>query len=159
MATYCSSDDLVLGDAQVPAGLTKSKFIGDAADEIDSQIGFRYVTPVAVGSAPRPVGLLLKRLNSHLATGLIILAANQSGEQEQLHAYGSYLVKEVRTVLRKIASGEIILEGAVPVDAPQGRGPVIANVDAVSQVESFYGALTDPTYTTQFPTPYRAAGG
>lgn len=159
MAAYCTEDDLVIGDAVVPTGLTKAKFIQDAADEIDSKIGYRYDTPVA-GTSPRPVLLLLKRINAFLASGRLIMAADVAGQRSELHAYGASLVKEATDSLAAIAAGTVDLPIAVnPDNQTSGQNmPLIANVDAVSQVESFYGVLTSPTIAG-FPTPYRAAGG
>lgn len=158
---YCVPADLVLGDAQLPTGMDLNKVIQDAMDEIDSKIGFRYHTPVATTATdfPRPVLLLLKRLNAHLASGRIILAANISGEKSELHAYGAYLVREVERSLKAIADGSVDL----PIPLVEGtvvhqRAPLVANVDAASQVEAFYGALTNPL-AVAFPTPYRSVGG
>jgi phage gp36-like protein len=156
---YCASDDLLTGDIPVVgrAGLDVSKFIQDAADEIDSKIGFRYATPVA-GDAPRPVLLLLKRINSHLATGRLIMAADAAGQRTELHAYGVSLIREAHESLDAIAAGTVDLDvaPATPVaPSEHQQGPLIFNVDPVSQVESFYGAVTAlPGFTPPSPYPY-----
>ena len=163
--SYCAVVDLLIGDITPSAALDPAKYVNDAADEIDSKIGFRYATPVAV-TAPRPVLLLLKRLNSHLASGRLILAATISGSSEQLNAYGADLVTSAQVTLEAIAAGEMYLPGAVASPtlppAPLANDPstyplLHSNLDAVSQVESFYEAVTNPGNQGYFSNPYRAA--
>lgn len=163
---YCEVPDLLIGDITVSAALDPEKYVNDAADEIDSKIGFRYLTPVP-NTAPRPVLLLLKRVNSHLASGRLILAATISAEMEELNAYGANLVADAELTLAAIASGEMKLPGTelapevVVVDPTNPlNGPVlIDNLDPVSQVESFYNILTNPSSLGYFPVPYRAGSG
>lgn len=162
---YCVTADLLIGDISTSAQLDPVKYVNDAADEIDSKIGFRYATPVpttGADAAPRPVLLLLKRLNSHLASGRLILAATISANQEELNAYGASLVNDAQITLEAIASGEQRLPGAPPnpdlaptEDAPLLTPILMNNLDPVSQVESFYDAMTGPS---QFSSPYRAGG-
>lgn len=175
---YCTVDDLLIGDISTSAELSPVKYVNDAADEIDSKIGFRYDTPIPV-SSPRPVLLLLKRLNSHLASGRLILAATISANQEELNAYGASLVNDAQLTLEAIASGQMFLPGApanpdLPpppsADDPSTLPALISNLDEVSQVEAFYDAATRDSlggfYPTPygtgrgyFPSPYRAASG
>lgn len=161
MATYCTTDDLLIGDIPTTAVLTPAKAVQDAADEIDSKIGFRYSTPVDVtptGPTPRPVLLLLKRLNAHLASGRLIMAAAAAGSQDNVHAYGASLVREVTRTLNQIAEGELDLDGLEPLSPEPVRAPLIFNVDPRSQVEGFYDTLTNPL-AAEFGSPYRSAGG
>jgi|SRR5690348_1250597 len=109
MTAYCASGDLVLGGIPTPAGLDQNKIVADAADEIDSQIGMRYLTPIDTANVPRPVQLLLKRINVALASGRLILAADSNGENQQLHAYGLSLINEAKEALRAIAAGDMFL--------------------------------------------------
>lgn len=166
---YCTVADLLIGDISTSAELSPEKYVNDAADEIDSKIGFRYTTPIP-GSAPRPVLLLLKRLNSHLASGRLILAATISANQEELNAYGASLVNDAQLTLEAIASGEMRLPGApinpdtaVVVDPTDPANyPILhSNLDAFSQVEAFYDAVTNPAPLGYggFSNPYRAASG
>ncbi|HWI68184.1 MAG TPA: hypothetical protein VNS88_07365, partial [Nitrospiraceae bacterium] len=71
---YSEVTDLLTGNVPTPAYLSPQKYVDDAADEIDSKIGFVYETPIDVtysSSNPvtRPVRLLLKRINNFLASG------------------------------------------------------------------------------------------
>lgn len=142
---YCTVADLLIGDIPTGGALDPAKYVNDAADEIDSNIGFRYNTPVI--SILRPVVLLLKRINAHLASGRMILAATISAEGEQLNAYGQSLVADAMLAIEAIASGEMALPGAtintdtvVPVDPlePLAAPILINNLDPASHVESFY---------------------
>lgn len=147
---YCTVQDLLIGDIPTGGQLDPLKYVNDAADEIDSKIGFQYETPVDVASVPRPVVLLLKRLNAHLASGRLILAATISAEDERLNAYGQNLVDSVELTLVAIATGEQLLPGA-PINEetanPQDHSvssnafALIANLDRESHVEAFYNRV------------------
>jgi hypothetical protein len=155
---YCEDTDLLLGNIPLPAYLSATKYITDAADEIDSKIGFVYTTPVVLSESDlelRPTRLLLKRINAHLATGRLIMAMDAGGEKDRLHAYGYSLVQEAVSALQGIVDGQIILEGAIPIasDAPRVTAVIIKNVDPESQVEAFYDRVANPSYQ------YFGAGG
>lgn len=152
---YSEETDLLIGDMPLPKGLRPQKYVDDGADEIDSVIGFIYVTPVNIDgdSTPvvRPVRLLLKRLNNMLASGRMIMAMTTGGQRQELHAYGASLVREAVAVLKQIADGEILLEGAERVgndEDPndQFTGPQVFNLDGESNVESFYDRIANPAY-------------
>jgi hypothetical protein len=125
--------------------------VQDAADEIDSKIGFVYTTPIPVDEAaatPRPVKLLLKRINAHLASGRLILAATVAAEDEQLNAYGARLVADAELAIAQIASGQITLDG-VPAgnqNLPPKPSPLLLNGDTESMVDAFYDRVVNPNY-------------
>lgn len=152
---YAAVGDLLTGGIPTPAYLSTQKYVDDAADEIDSHIGLMYATPIDVTDVEtnpvvRPVRLLLKRINTYLATGRLIMAATSNGEDDNLHAYGLSLVQEATAALKAISSGEIVLTGVDPADPDaQARvtGPIIANVDSESNVEAFYDRIANPNYT------------
>jgi hypothetical protein len=164
---YCATTDLLTGDVPLSSrpNLDPVKFVADAADEIDSKIGFRYHTPIDTGdgSLPRPVSLLLKRLNAHLASGRLIMASTINSQGTETHAYGVYLVREASRTINMIAEGELLLEGVELASGVSVNNPakvLISNLDAVSQVEAFYGAAASGSILpVGFPSPYRAAGG
>lgn len=155
MVAYCETVDLLIGDIPVSGALDPAKYVQDAADEMDSKIGFVYETPIDVdpsSSTPRPVILLLKRINAHLASGRLILAATIPAEGDRLNAYGRTLVRESEEAIEAIASGEIILDG-VPrgtMTLPYKAVPLIANGDAESIVDAFYDRVVNPNY--QYPS-------
>lgn len=143
MAAYCTTADLLIGDIRTSTALDPQKYVQDAADEIDSKIGFVYETPIPVDAAsttPRPVILLLKRLNAHLASGRMILAATIAAEDKELNAYGKRLVEDVEAALASIADGSTLLDGVVKgtLQLAPRPAPLISNGDSESAVDAFY---------------------
>lgn len=150
---YSEITDLLTGNVPTPAYLSPQKYVDDAADEIDSKIGFVYETPIDVtdsSSNPvsRPVRLLLKRINNFLASGRLLLAVDAGAETDRVHAYGLYLVKEAEESLCAISDGKVNLEGAelLPTDQARVTAPLIQNVDSESNVEAFYDRIANPNY-------------
>lgn len=147
---YSTVADLLTGNIPTPAYMSPEKYVADAADEIDSVIGFVYKTPVEMADvdATRPARLLLKRINNFLASGRILMAAASAQEDNQVHAYAARLIREATDSLKLIASGQILLEGAEALpqsDSPK-MAPLIANVDPESNVEAFYDRVANPSY-------------
>ena len=150
---YSEITDLLTGNVPTPAYLSPQKYVDDAADEIDSKIGFVYETPIDVtdsSSNPvsRPVRLLLKRINNFLASGRLLLAVDAGAETDRVHSYGLYLIQEAQMSLDLISSGKIDLEGAEVLPAEQATvtAPLIHNVDEESNVESFYDRIANPNF-------------
>jgi hypothetical protein len=169
--TYSAVADLLLGNVPLPTTLDPAKFVQDAADEIDSRIGFVYVTPIPVASmsAPseRPTALLLKRISNWLASGRLILALDAGGEDYAVHAYGLKLVKDASEAIDAICSLQVILEGAMRLDGTEPltghkARPLIHNLDPQSQVEAFYAYTADPLAYRPYGEnggPYRTENG
>lgn len=154
---YCTANDLLVGKVPLPSYLDPDKFVQDAADEIDSKIACLYMTPVntSAGGVSRVVELTLKRINSHLASGRLLLSVAAPEEQARTHAYGLFLVKEAEAAIDAIASGEFKLEGALPADGvepDQVSMPLISNLDDESSVEAFYDRISNPCFV--FPERY-----
>lgn len=149
---YCSQDDISLGNIPLPSYIDPALVVADAADEIDSQIGFLYETPINVtlsGTVPKPVKLLLKRINISLATGRLILTLDATGENKNLNAYGQSLITQALEALASIAKGDPILPGvpsANPDDEVTSNLPQLANKDNESYVEAFYERIANPWY-------------
>lgn len=141
---YCVPADLLLGDMLLSSKYGDgSAFVGLAADEIDAQIGNLYVTPVVIPDTPRnrPSLLLLKKINTLLASGRIVMDQAIGGEDRSLQAYGKSLIDEAVMLLNKISNKEIILIGAEEhedVGDDPNTAISISNEDDVSLVESFY---------------------
>jgi hypothetical protein len=152
--TYSSVEDLLTGNVPLPTYLDPQKFVNDAAKEIDSKIGFLYVTPVNVSTdiekpVSRPVRLLLERINNHLASGRLLMALDSAGEDTRVHAYALRLVDEASMALEAIASGKIDLDGAPKLDEGDDVRPtsvLIGNLDAESNVEAFYDRIANPNF-------------
>lgn len=157
MPTYCQVTELLVGDIPLPRGLKAQQYVDSATDEIDMSIGFLYQTPVDItedSDVIRPARLLLKQTCIKLATGRLILAMSTVAQRTELHAYGKRLVDEALAILAQIASGDIILTGALPLNPPEEgadnfTGPQIHNVDGESNVEAFYDRVANPYY--RFP--------
>lgn len=158
---YSAPGDLLMGKIPLPSYIDPQKVVDDAADEMDSKIGFLYQTPVDINELSsqlvRPARLLLKRINNNLATGRLILAIASPEENKNLHAYGWALVTEATKALECIAEGEVKLDGAPLVDTSGGEAvttPLIDNLDAESNVEAFYDRLANPNYVYGPLLPY-----
>lgn len=143
---YCVLDDLLLGNVPIPANA--QRYVNDAADEIDSVIGFKYETPVVVGNSAeaRPVTILLKRLNAWLASGRVLMAVAAPAQDDQIQQYALYLVTQARDTLKMIADGDILLPGAPVIggESQVNTGPVAAFQDDASAVESFATVFGNP---------------
>lgn len=158
--TYSEITDLLLGELAAPDNKVTAKYVQDAADEIDSKLGFMYVTPIVidVNGEFRASALLLKRISNYLASGRLILANSASREEQFLNAYGESLIREALAALDSLSNGTMPLPGAtlLNVEDKGVSGPIIANVDPQSNVESFYDFATDPFPHKWYPYPYEA---
>lgn len=150
---YCKVEDLLVGSTALPKGMEPQAYVDGAADEIDMRIGFTYVTPVDItetSPVERPVRLILKTLNVHLATGRLCLALAKNAQRTDLEPYGASLVRDALAMIGQIERGEITLIGAERVVREGSEatftGPQILNVDAESNVEAFYDRVANPNY-------------
>lgn len=155
MTAYSKVEDLLTGDIRLPGYLDVPGAVQDATDEIDSKIGALYDTPIDISDTSpvsRPARLMLKRVANFLASGRLLLEVAASAEQTELHAYAKSLVDEANLAISQIATGELPLPGAEMVPNAQRRGstPLIANVDATSNVEAFYERFANPTRATVY---------
>lgn len=158
---YSSVESMLLGDMGVGPDVDKENFVEDAANEIDSKIGHIYETPLnlAAGGLARHSALLVTKISNHLATGRLILALGIGGEEDDLHAYGIYLVREALADLDRIATGLVSLTGAVPVTGttlPSGTdtAPAVINKDETSPVDAFYDDMMRvPTFAATAKRP------
>lgn len=148
---YSEESDLLLGDLMISARFDKKKFVDDAADEINSKLGFIYTLPLAgpgEPSTPLPAHelLLLKGINNKLASGRLILTQAVAAEQQSLHAYGLRLVTEAMNDLMLIANGVVDLTAVKKNlgDAVRDNAPSIHNHDAESAVVMYESAVMRP---------------
>jgi phage gp36-like protein len=160
MGTYSEVADLILGD--IPEPKDAIRWVQDATDEIDSKLGIRYVTPIIIDDAVpayRSTALLLKRVNNWLASGRLIVAKAASGSENQMNAYGVYLLTQAESTLDQMMAGEMPLPGLTPIDSTDvvTTGPQINNLDAQSNVESFYTWVTTPRLS-DFGDPFADQG-
>jgi phage gp36-like protein len=152
-STYSTVTDILKGDLPTPSYINEQKFVNDAANEIDSYVGYVYATPLDVSEQStmlRPARLMIQRVASHLSTGRLILAIAAGVQDDRLHAYGQRMVDESIETLKMIRDGELPLAGAEPVEGVENpipeSGPMIANIDTYSAVEAFYAEMARPRY-------------
>ena len=166
---YCDKTDLLTGDIPLAGKYGDgTSFVNLAADEIDAQIGHIYITPVVfdVGDPEdpikvakvRPAKLLLKKINTLLASGRIILDMAAGGEDDRLHAYGKSMIDEALILLNQISSMQIILTDApqLPdVEDDHNTGPSITQEDPYSLVQGFYDRYSGDVLAPVLPMrPY-----
>lgn len=127
----------------VSARVNKQKFVDDAADEIDSKLGFLYATvplivdPALPGALPRHERLLLKNINNRLASGRLILTLDIAGEDTTLHAYGWSLVRDSLRELMLVANGEVLLTAPRITATKRDERPAVNNHDQESLLLGF----------------------
>lgn len=137
---YATVNDLLLGDMTLSSAIDPAKFIADSADEIDVRIGRIYVTPVDVTKLEETARLTLKIANARLASGRMLMAQAQAAQDDSLHAYGMYLIREAEATISAIESSRLPLDGAtIRDDLTDTPAPKVTNLDAASPVEAFYG--------------------
>lgn len=149
--TYSSTADLLIGDIQLPQGNDGTKYVEQAADEIDGRLGLIYSTPFNVGlGSPisQPSILLLKTLSIHISSGRAMMDLGTSGEDNTPNGYGKYILEQALAMLLLIQEGRVILDGAPqfrPSDAQEKSSRVlVSNLDPYSVVEAFYGWAAKP---------------
>lgn len=144
MPAYCDEEDLLLGDLEVGPSVTPETWVQAAADEMNSRLGFVYKVPIEAkeglpGLATHEA-LLLKDINRKLASGRLILAMAQAGEDNSEHAYGASLVKDALYALNLLTSRQIDLGSAVLAEGNAAGGdtaPLVHNHDEESLVDGF----------------------
>jgi hypothetical protein len=160
---YCTKSDLLIGDIPLAAKYGDGAgFVNLAADEIDAEIGHLYVTPIdfdalegaaseAEVAKMRPSRLLLKKINTLLASGRIILDMAAGTEDDRLHSYGASMISEARDLLEKVCDGKIFLQ--VPMigdDNPdterQDTKISVVQDDGYSLVQNFYDRYSTPLF-------------
>lgn len=145
---YCEADTLLLGAIPARTELDMQQFVNDAADEIDSIIGYTYETPVTTREDGLPLGerspvlLTLARINRYLASGRYILAVAATSEETELNAYGQRLVNEALATLKAILGSANFDARKLPDTDAINKGPRITNAEVASNVDAFYGAYT-----------------
>lgn len=145
---YAEANARLLGGIPVRTTDELQGFFDDATDEIDIVLGRMYETPITKatnGTDPisRQIALILKRINTYLASGRYILAVSAGGEDTALQAYGYQLVREALAALTSVLEGDMQLDAKRLIDVSQERRrPKIFNQEKNSNVDAFYEAFT-----------------
>lgn len=152
-STYSATTDLLVGDVTIDDAV-KTRHVNQAADEVDSNLGFLYPTPFTEGALSRPGWLLIQRLANFIASGRLLMEIDQGGEEQMIHAYGKSLLQQATDAMSLILSGAIDLrpgdDGSTEV--PATNGMLIANVDDFSVVDKFYDYMAKPPiFLQRFP--------
>lgn len=158
---YCEVTDLITGsllwapdDEDEP-----ERFVNLAAEEMDSYLGFKYVVPVVGRASLSGVlalheELLLKNINIKIASGRLLLAKFAGAEEAHEHQYGLGLLREGKSDLMLLVSGEVDLLSA-ELATPNGLGgtndetPGIHNEDSESLLLGWENTVMrgDPWYS------------
>lgn len=174
---YSDPADVLLGtDMAMPADDTVERFVKDAAKEIDSRLGFKYVTPlrftrIVNGSVTKvdpedettytPSFLLINRLSNFIASGRLLLASAAPEENSSIHQYGNKLLRDAEAILSQITSNraDLEVEEIDTSDAETPYGLLVANRDRKSYVKAFEEQpmnYSNPLAGAEStPTPYR----
>jgi phage gp36-like protein len=166
-STYSSVTDLLIGELNTHRSIDRTKFVDDAADEVDSYLGYRYLTPINMtdsGPVSRPARLIIKRIANHLASGRLLMAQTAHMEDDRVHAYGSQLVVNALNALEQLSAGSPPLEGAILINTEDADfanvGAAVVNVDPESPVEYVYKFLRGETdYPLGWVPPPWIGGG
>ncbi len=146
--TYSTDADLLIGDITYDTGTT-DRFRVIAKNEIDSKLGWLYVLPLT--GITSHITLILQNIESHIATGRLILDRAAGGEDSALQAYGASLLKEGQDDLMMIMSGMLVLTGAqrIASEAAEGNAPSIIEGDMTSGVDAYYGWVSQPAWANR----------
>lgn len=159
MTGYCKADDLLLGNIPRPPSQSQNdaqKYVDQAAEEIDAALGFKYQTPLVFdenNATQRPSRLLIKKINVHIATGRLLMAADAAGSDDQVHQYAKYILETGTQALQMIVNGDVELVGPQPINATgsSASGPRVFSGDTESNVEAFYDRVVPVMSPTRFP--------
>lgn len=144
---YAAITDLLLGDISF-TGPERTRFLTDAHNEVDEELGYVYTLPLGPTPFSTHVALILKRTTALIASGRLILDRDAVGEDMALHAYGQSLLQEGMMRLAGMRSGAIDLVAVVKIPGTQGAGnaPSIIQGDTTSGVDAFYGWINSSPY-------------
>lgn len=154
---YCQVEDLLLGDVTVGGSINRQLYVDQAAEEMDSKLGWIYKTPIDLDGAtanpptipetipplPRHEALLLKTINAKIATARLIMAVSINEEGNAVHAYALRLLKEGNDELIMLANGTILLSAPRSESTPDeiSRVPGVVNEDVESLLDPFYNTV------------------
>lgn len=136
--TWADNEDLLIGDMEL-GSISASQYLDVAEREINSRLGQLYQLPIPT-DLPEYQLDTLKTIQANIATGRLLLAQAVGSENEDLHAYGTSLVKQGYDELERIGFAYELGGSAVRVGtAGEDRRPSVSSADAASPVDTFYG--------------------
>lgn len=141
--TYCNAGDLLIGDIELSSMLSEESFVRDAAQEMDARLGFVYILPIV--GIPAHAQTLLKQINARLASGRLLMSIAAPAEDNSVHRYGEWLIKQAYDDLYAICNGSIILGSATLAPDPTPNSASIVNYDEESAFDQFYNTTMGNT--------------
>ncbi|AVP43202.1 head-to-tail adaptor [Gordonia phage Lidong] len=144
-AVYCTDAAIKthVQNIKLPTGVTWDSLAETASNEVDSNLGVRYVTPIQVSAndpTQKAAAYWLQNVTSMVAAGRLMLSIAAPGSQDTANSYGQYLLRNAQQLMNDVISGKVDLPGAeeVPANGSTIQGPTVLNQDAFSQVDLFY---------------------
>lgn len=73
------------------------------------------------------------------------MSLDAGSEENNVHQYGLYLIREAMASLKCIKNGDIVLPGVQLINPEDvSSAPIVDNVDSSSAVEEFFGNFRQP---------------
>ena len=142
---YCTASAIQthVQNIRLPQGVTWDSLAEAAANEVDSHLGTRYVTPIAASATDpetKATAYWLQNVSSMIAAARLMLSTSAPGSQDTANNYGKYLLQNAMTLINDVLSGKVDLQGVEEVGAGGDgiKGAIILNQDEYSQVDVFY---------------------
>lgn len=142
---YCTGDAIKthVQNIKLPAGVTWESMAETASNEVDSNIGVRYVTPVVVSPVDpetRAAAYWLQNVTALVAAARLMLSTAAPGSQDTANQYGQYLLRNAQQLMQDVVSGKVDLPGAEEISSNDStiQGATILNGDRYSQVDLYY---------------------
>lgn len=156
---YCSPNDMLLGDLQIPPSVDPSLYIDRASRDIDIAMGAIYEVPLT--SLTGRGALVIKSVSADLASAYLLMAQAQGGEDSVVNAYAMQLYQRAWDRLMPFRQGEP-LEGGVlanPPDPSTGASSAAVSIlqkDKYSLLDRYEVLVhSDPIYgTPNYDNPY-----
>lgn len=144
---------------RLPPEVSMTDAISLGSDEMDSQLGYRYIVPIPVSNSDpaKAYGTqLLKTICSQLTAGRIIVSVAAGGEKNKTHDYGRYLIDHALDLLCQIKEGKLNISFATENTDEQSRkqGPMMApGGDRYSLVDQYYQNMEPQGFMPCRPVP------
>lgn len=113
MATYSKDDNVSdnLANITLPADLVIANYRSRAYNRINARLRKIYVVPI-VSIDVVDIGIL-ENIEANLSAGNILLAVAALNEAENIHEYGSTLIKQAEKELDELNNEKIVLSSLV----------------------------------------------
>jgi hypothetical protein len=165
---YSAKEDLLVGTDINWNDADKQVFLVDAANEIDSRLGFMYGTPLRFtkldesgvtvplpDNETSPSKLLIQQVSNRLASGHLLMARAAASEDVVLNSYAVRLLRDAEMSICQILAGKPPLDADIsdPDDGSNGRVPIVTNADSESYVSAYMHFNQHPDAIDAEPYP------